>query len=387
MKQSDLNHLRRLLGWIRCEIGQGLAELQQTMIDVAEGLGHPEIGPEAKARLVETYRRAEAIPLYVRDAVKALEKALAAGGRDRGVETARATAETRANIGLAPGAKNLQVMQEALRLMPPYEARRVAREADAVSGTVTPEHYVLSGAVEVLSKLCSPAADGWRLVPIEPTEAMEQAAADYLDACVKAWGLWRAMLDAAPSAPMASAPVATPKRAPVDDGICWSSKEIQRRQKEEDNARAAQAERQRRADELSYIARLRDALILARDSHGICLLTDPPQDAWKARGVNEVIRAALSAQPAEKPENSSPSLTPSPREATASGSQETGNSRIAAQAGQLARALDALERLTAECARADAQAAKELQRTFIYPDTLAAARRVLAAIRREGGTC
>ncbi|MBD4207038.1 hypothetical protein GUH47_13765, partial [Xanthomonas citri pv. citri] len=37
----------------------------------------------------------------------------------------------------------------------------------------------------------------------------------------------------------ASAPVAKPKRAPIDDGICWSSKEIQRRQKEEDDARAA----------------------------------------------------------------------------------------------------------------------------------------------------
>lgn len=42
---------------------------------------------------------------------------------------------------------------------------------------------------------------------------------------------------------------------------------------------------------------LRAALILARDSHGVCLLTDPPQDAWKARRVDEVIRTALSAQP------------------------------------------------------------------------------------------
>ncbi|CCH09511.1 dATP/dGTP pyrophosphohydrolase domain-containing protein [Achromobacter xylosoxidans] len=38
---------------------------------------------------------------------------------------------------------------------------------------------------------------------------------------------------------LASAPVAKPKCAPIDDGICWSSKEIQRRQKEEDDARAA----------------------------------------------------------------------------------------------------------------------------------------------------
>jgi len=40
-------------------------------------------------------------------------------------------------------------------------------------------------------------------------------------------------------ASLASAPVAEPKRAPADDGICWTSKEIQRRQKEEDDARAA----------------------------------------------------------------------------------------------------------------------------------------------------
>lgn len=40
-------------------------------------------------------------------------------------------------------------------------------------------------------------------------------------------------------AALASAPVAEPKRAPVDDGIFWSSKEIQHRQREEDEARAA----------------------------------------------------------------------------------------------------------------------------------------------------
>lgn len=104
MKQSDLNHLRRLLGWVRCDIGQAPAELQQTMIDVADGLGHPEISEEAKARMVETYRRAEAVPLYVRAAVKALEKALAAAGREPGAGKARATAETRANTGSDPGA-------------------------------------------------------------------------------------------------------------------------------------------------------------------------------------------------------------------------------------------------------------------------------------------
>ena len=80
MKQSDLNHLRRLLGWIRCDIGQAPGEMVP-MIDVAGKLGNPEISPEAQGRLMESYRRAEAVPIYVRDAVKALEKVVAATGR------------------------------------------------------------------------------------------------------------------------------------------------------------------------------------------------------------------------------------------------------------------------------------------------------------------
>lgn len=104
MKQSDFNHLRRLLGWVRCDIGQDPAGQQQTMIDIAGKLGIDSIDADAKARLVEGYRRAEAVPVYVRDAVKALEKALAAVGRDPGVVAPRATAETRANTGFDPGA-------------------------------------------------------------------------------------------------------------------------------------------------------------------------------------------------------------------------------------------------------------------------------------------
>lgn len=104
MKQSDLNHLRRLLGWVRCDIGQDPAAQQQTMIHIAGKLGIDSIDSDAKARLVEGYRRAEAVPVYVRDAVKALEKALAAAGSDPGVVAPRATAKTRANTGFDPGA-------------------------------------------------------------------------------------------------------------------------------------------------------------------------------------------------------------------------------------------------------------------------------------------
>jgi len=41
-----------------------------------------------------------------------------------------------------------------------------------------------------------PTKPGHMVVPIEPTEAIEQAAADYLDSPVKAYGLWKAMLNA-----------------------------------------------------------------------------------------------------------------------------------------------------------------------------------------------
>lgn len=262
MKQSDLNHLRRLLGWVRCDIGQDPAGQQQTMIHIAGKLDIDSIDADAKARLVEGYRRAEAVPVYVRDAVKALEKALAAAGRGPGAAAPRATAETRANTGFTPGvdagrepvlddvqierglaeigvyvwgqrgedwlagaeyaarilrgseanpavwpvacrdtpaappplrrddtggagearqsapvhraqgvqaghetagqaescrqAITLQVMQEALRLMPSDEARRVAREVETRSGKVTPDQYVGAGAVAVIAKLHAP---------------------------------------------------------------------------------------------------------------------------------------------------------------------------------------------------------------------------------------
>ncbi len=76
MKHSDLNHLRRLVGWIRCEIGQTPQELEMTMRDVAQKLGHPDIDAASKERLVLAHDRARAVPKYVRDAVKALEKYL-----------------------------------------------------------------------------------------------------------------------------------------------------------------------------------------------------------------------------------------------------------------------------------------------------------------------
>jgi hypothetical protein len=80
MKQSDLNHLRRLVAWVRCEIGQAPHEMVATVRTVADKLGHPEISPEAQQRLVHAHDKARQVPKYVRAAVMALEKAVGTTG-------------------------------------------------------------------------------------------------------------------------------------------------------------------------------------------------------------------------------------------------------------------------------------------------------------------
>jgi len=152
MKQSDLHHLRRLLGWLSTKVRKegpsaplvGEAETYASRLLSAmtyrkvgvstlagatgmhyQGVKQAIEGRSKSFSAANNMRVARfleisphwlatgqgamlvpdaTVPPYVVDAVKALEKALAAGGRDRGVETASATAETRANIGLAPGA-------------------------------------------------------------------------------------------------------------------------------------------------------------------------------------------------------------------------------------------------------------------------------------------
>ena len=43
MKRSDLNHLRRLVAWVKCEIGQPPDELVKTMRNLAERGITPEL--------------------------------------------------------------------------------------------------------------------------------------------------------------------------------------------------------------------------------------------------------------------------------------------------------------------------------------------------------
>lgn len=312
MKQSDVNHLRRLLGWIRCEIGQSPAELQQTMIEVADGLGHPEISQEAKARMVETYRRAEAAPLYVRAAVKALEKTLAARGREPGVEPARATAETRARIGFDPGA---DAGREPMDCPAPGQGGEAATHRAMSLGEILAEYR----------KGCG------NTVGTGPEHCPE---------CVAAFVLALEALDARQQ----SAPVA---KAAKPSAVAFAS------------------------------------AVLARYGHPPLPVVDPAPQAIEAQEQRRAGAVVLRIEnPLDTAANwvacrDTPTAPPTLRRDDTGGAG-AGRRDLAAwpTAQQLQKAL---ADLVAECTRADAQAARELRRTFIYPNVLEGAKRVLAA--------
>ena len=79
LSQSEINHLRRLLGWVRCEIGQSPKEMEDTYRDILEKWDG-EISDGGKERFVKAYEKSVSIPKYVRQAVKMLGKAIADEG-------------------------------------------------------------------------------------------------------------------------------------------------------------------------------------------------------------------------------------------------------------------------------------------------------------------
>ena len=72
MTAAQRNHLRLLLGWVRCSSGvfQSPDEYMATMRKIA-----PFVDPDKEgiARLAEGMHKAESVPQYVRRAIKALE--------------------------------------------------------------------------------------------------------------------------------------------------------------------------------------------------------------------------------------------------------------------------------------------------------------------------
>lgn len=78
LTQAETNHLRRLLGWVRTEVGQTPDEIVQTVAGLADkgAVTADGLDASAKARLVEHHQSAAAVPKYIRAAVKSLERLL-----------------------------------------------------------------------------------------------------------------------------------------------------------------------------------------------------------------------------------------------------------------------------------------------------------------------
>lgn len=69
---AEMNHLRRLIGWVRCEVG---AEPEEIVTAAKEALVHFQcVTEDGKQQLLEHYQKSVAVPNYIRAAVKALEK-------------------------------------------------------------------------------------------------------------------------------------------------------------------------------------------------------------------------------------------------------------------------------------------------------------------------
>lgn len=98
------------------------------------------------------------------------------------------------------------------------------------------------------------------------------------------------------AAPVAAQPDLTQQT--LDDvkaGIPARDAEIEALRKELETLQAAQAQ------PTGLVKQLCDALELAKTCHGAILMSDPPQEMWKARGVDRVISEALNAAQEQQP--------------------------------------------------------------------------------------
>ncbi len=73
LKESDINHLRRLVAWVRCEIGETEQQLINRYCEIARILPS-DLDDAAKQRIVKSIENARDVPQYIRRAVKSLEK-------------------------------------------------------------------------------------------------------------------------------------------------------------------------------------------------------------------------------------------------------------------------------------------------------------------------
>lgn len=97
LSKAQVNHLRRLLGWVRCEIPPAPEEIVKIVHDIAPAID----SEDGKRRLVEWHREAQSVPKYIRAALKSLEPLV------KDAEGELIDAETRREARLEPPKRGL----------------------------------------------------------------------------------------------------------------------------------------------------------------------------------------------------------------------------------------------------------------------------------------
>lgn len=73
LTNAEVNHLRRLIGWIRSGIPQAPDDLMETVKRIAPALDDPPTDFQKQA-LVRMHTESAYVPKYIRAGIKALEK-------------------------------------------------------------------------------------------------------------------------------------------------------------------------------------------------------------------------------------------------------------------------------------------------------------------------
>lgn len=94
MTDAEVNHLRRLLAWLRCEFTLDADMQRGYLLGAEESVRHGIATPEqAGALLEDRARQIDRCPAYVRHAVKMLTKALREHERASGIVEVRPAEE------------------------------------------------------------------------------------------------------------------------------------------------------------------------------------------------------------------------------------------------------------------------------------------------------
>jgi len=75
LSAAEVNHLRRLVAWVECEVGPTPEDLIKTAQHISPAVG--DVSDDAKQRLQASLEHATKVPQYVRQALKALRKVVA----------------------------------------------------------------------------------------------------------------------------------------------------------------------------------------------------------------------------------------------------------------------------------------------------------------------